>query len=134
MDVVAHFKSARNILAIPSDVVVFHEGEPGKEMYVLLSGTADISVGGEVVETARAGSLVGEMALINPGGRSATVITRSDCKFVAIDTRQFDMLVRESPEFARHVMEVMAERLRRMNDRLTEAIGELAVRGRRPRH
>jgi CRP-like cAMP-binding protein len=133
MDVIAYFKAARNILAVPPGVVVFNEGEPGKDMYVLLEGTAEISVGGDVVEIAQAGALLGEMALVDASRRSATVITQSACRFVSVDTRQFDLLVRESPEFARHVMRVMAERLRNMNERLRLAIGELSVKGRRPR-
>jgi CRP-like cAMP-binding protein len=114
-------------------LILFNEGEPGKDMYVLIKGTAEVSIGGDVVEVAEPGALLGEMALVNSALRSATVVTRTDCQVVSIDVRQFDMLVRESPEFARHVMTVMAERLRRMNDRLREAIGELSVRGRRPR-
>ncbi len=133
MDVIAHFKGARNIVSVPSGLVLFREGEPGKDMYVLLQGLAEVSVGGEVVEVAAPGSLLGEMALVDTAVRSATVVTRSNCQFVSVDTRQFDMLVRESPEFARHVMTVMADRLRRMNERLKEAVGELSVRGRRPR-
>jgi len=133
MDVVAHFKGARNVSSIPTGLVLFREGEPGKEMYILLQGTAEISVGGDVVEMATPGALLGEMALVDSSARSATVITRSDCKFVAIDGKQFDLLVRESPEFARHVMTVMANRLRTMNERLKEAISEVGVHGRRPR-
>jgi len=133
MDVVAHFKGARNVSSIPTGLVLFREGEPGKEMYILLQGTAEISVGGDVVEMATPGALLGEMALVDSSARSATVITRSDCKFVAVDGKQFDLLVRESPEFARHVMTVMANRLRTMNERLKEAISEVGVHGRRPR-
>ena len=133
MDVVAHFKGARNLRSIPFGLVLFREGEPGTEMYILMQGTAEISVGGDVVEVARPGALLGEMALVDSSARSATVITRSDCKFVAVDGKQFDLLVRESPEFARHVMTVMANRLRTMNERLREAISEVGVHGRRPR-
>lgn len=133
MDVVAHFKGARNVSSIPPGLVLFREGEPGKEMFILLQGTAEISVGGDVVELATPGALLGEMALVDSSARSATVITRSDCKFVAVDGKQFDLLVRESPEFARHVMTVMANRLRTMNERLKEAISEVGVHGRRPR-
>jgi CRP/FNR family transcriptional regulator, cyclic AMP receptor protein len=103
-------------------------------MYVLLQGTVEISVGGDVVELAHSGALLGEMALVDSAQRSATATTRTDCRFVLVDARQFDLLVRESPEFARHVMKTMAERLRHMNERLREAIGELSVPGgRRPR-
>jgi CRP/FNR family cyclic AMP-dependent transcriptional regulator len=132
MDVISHFKGART-QSVPAGLILFNEGEPGKDMYVLIKGTAEVSIGGDVVEVAEPGALLGEMALVNSALRSATVVTRTDCQVVSIDVRQFDMLVRESPEFARHVMTVMAERLRRMNDRLREAIGELSVRGRRPR-
>ena len=118
---------------MPTGLVLFREGEPGTNMYVLMEGLAEVSFGGEVLEIARPGALLGEMALVNSSIRSATVITRADCRLISIDISQFDALVRESPEFARHVMTVMAERLRHMNERLKEAIGELSVRGRRPR-
>lgn len=132
MDVVAYFKGART-LNTPAGVIVFREGEPGKDMYVLLQGIAEVSIGGDVVELAKPGALLGEMALVDSSARSATVITVSECRFVTVDNRQFDLLVRESPEFARHVMAVMAARLRRMNERLREAITEVGVHGRRPR-
>jgi CRP-like cAMP-binding protein len=133
VDLIAHFGKARNVQSVPKDVVLFAEGDPGTSMYVLIKGIADIHVGGEIVETAVAPALLGEMALIDSSVRSATVITRSSCRLVSIDVRQFDLLIRESPEFARQVMAVMAHRLRTMNERLKEAIGELSVRGRRPK-
>jgi len=114
-------------------VIVFQEGEPGKDMYVLLQGSAQVSLGGDVIELAREGALLGEMALVDSAARSATVTTISACRFVSVDARQFDLLVRESPQFARHVMKIMAERLRRMNERLREAVAEVGVHGRRPR-
>jgi CRP-like cAMP-binding protein len=134
MDVLAHFRQARNAVTMPRGQVLFAEGEPGTHMYVLLWGRAEISVGGEVLEAAGPGALLGEMALVSTAPRSATVVAGTECKLVAVDVKQFDLLARESPEFARHVMTVMAERLRRTNERLREALSELAVRGgRRPK-
>jgi CRP/FNR family transcriptional regulator, cyclic AMP receptor protein len=133
MDLIAHFREARSVVSVPSGLVLFREGEPGTNMYVLMEGEAVVCVGDEVVEVAKAGALLGEMAMVNSTVRSATVITRTDCRLVSIEMPQFDMLIRESPEFARHVMTVIADRLRRVNERLKEALGELSVRGRRPR-
>lgn len=133
MDLIRHFGHARNVVAMPAGAVVFAEGDAASHMYVLIEGEAAISVGGDIVEQARAPALLGEMALVDASPRSATVFATSACRLVLIDTRQFDLLVRESPEFARQVMTVMAGRLRAMNARLREAIGELSVRGRRPR-
>ena len=118
---------------MPTGAVLFGEGDPGTHMYVLLEGTADICVGDDVVENAQPPALLGEMALVDSSPRSATVVLRTPCRLIAIDTRQFDLLVRESPEFARQVMTVMARRLRVMNQNLHQAIGELSVRGKRPR-
>jgi CRP-like cAMP-binding protein len=61
---------------------------------------------------------------VNASVRSATVVTRSSCRVLSIDRPQFDLLVRESPEFARHVMTVIADRLRHMNERLKRAVIE----------
>ena len=129
MDVLEHFRKARNIQTMPRGSVLFAEGQSGSNMYVLVQGRADISVGGEVLESAVPGSLLGEMALVSSAPRSATVVAATECKLVAVDIKQFDLLARESPEFARHVMTVMANRLRHTNERLREALREIGVRG-----
>ena len=122
MDLLAHFRKARNVVTMPRGAVLFSQGQPGDKMYVLIQGRAEISVGGQVVENALPGALIGEMALVSSAPRSATVTAGTDCKLVAVDVQQFDLLVRESPEFARHVMAVIADRLRRTNERLKEAL------------
>jgi CRP-like cAMP-binding protein len=127
INVLEHFQNARHVVSIPAGQAIFHEGERGTVMYVLLEGMVDVSIGGLMVELAQPGTLLGEMALVDGTERSATAIARSDCRLVSIDARQFDLLVQETPAFARHVMRVIAERLRRMNERLREAFAELTV-------
>lgn len=122
MDLISHFQGARNLVFIQAGVPLFNEGEPGNTMYVLMEGSATVVVAGHVIEIADPGSLLGEMALVDSSVRSATAIARSNCYVLPINMTQFDLLVRESPEFARHVMMVMAGRLRRMNQRLLEAV------------
>jgi len=122
MDLIAHFQGARNLVFIQAGVPLFNEGEPGKTMYVLMEGLAAVVVAGQAIEVARPGALLGEMALVDSSVRSATAIARTNCRLLPINRAQFDLLVRESPEFARHVMMVMASRLRRMNQRLIEAV------------
>ena len=63
---------------------------------------------------------MGEMSLIDDSVRSATVMARTECLLLAIGRAEFDLLIRETPAFARHVMGVMASRLRRMNERMEE--------------
>ena len=82
-------------------------------MYILMSGTAEIIVHDRVMETAEAGTILGEMAIIDDSTRSATVIAKTDCKFLPIERERFIFLVQQKPEFALHVMKVLTHRLRR---------------------
>jgi len=101
-----------DVLVVPAGDTVFSEGEPGDSMYVVVSGTAEISVRGKRVETAKTGTIFGEMALIDNSPRSATVVAVEDCSLIAINATRFSALTREAPDFALHVMRAMADRLR----------------------
>jgi len=113
MDLVNMFRHQIDLQTIPAGQALFREGELGDFMYVIMSGTADIMVHDRVVETASAGTIVGEMAIIDDGPRSATVIAKSDCKILPIERERFNFLVQQKPEFAQYVMRVLADRLRR---------------------
>lgn len=86
-------------------------------MYVLISGSADVMVGDEVIESAGPGTFLGELALIDAAPRAATVVATADCRLVSLDQEQFHVLIRGTPYFATEVMKVMADRLRRMDCR-----------------
>lgn len=103
------------IVKVPAGEPLFVEGEEGHLMFVLASGSAEVMIGNRVVENLQQGNIVGEMGLVSPGPRSASVIATSDCEFVAIDEKRFQFLVQQTPFFATQVMRVMAERLRNLN-------------------
>ncbi len=103
------------IVNVPAGEALFHEGEEGRMMYVLTTGVAEVLVNHRVVETLTHGSIVGEVGIVLPGPRSASVIAKSDCEFVAVDDKRFQFLVQQTPFFATQVMRVMAERLRKVN-------------------
>lgn len=103
---------------VPSGSTLFCAGEPGYYLYVLLKGEAEIMVDDVVVETAKPGSVIGEMALLDSQPRSATVFCPQECSFAQIDRPRFEFLVRQNPTFALDVMKIMSERLRSTNKRL----------------
>lgn len=108
-------------ITIQAGQALFREGEECHQMYVLETGTAEVFVHGRVVETLAHGSIVGEMGLVSSGPHSASVITRTDCEFVAVDQKRFQFLVQQTPFFAIQVMRMMAERLRATNKLLVAA-------------
>src|SRR4051812_38039033 len=102
MDLKEHFAKARNIITLPPNEVLFRLGDPAESMFVILHGQLDILVSNKLVEIAGPGDVVGEMALVDLGTRSATVVTRTRANLVPIDIAHFDLLILEDPGFARH--------------------------------
>jgi CRP/FNR family cyclic AMP-dependent transcriptional regulator len=111
------FKSSSDAIDVEPGHVLFREGELGDAMFVVLDGAVDVSCGGQVIETIGAGGIVGEMALIDTGPRSASATSATPSRLVRVDKQEFTYLVQEHPTFALQVMAVMAERLRRANER-----------------
>jgi len=92
---------------------LFKEGEAGHLMYILMSGTAMIFVRERLVETAEAGAIVGEMAMLDEAVRTATVVAKTDCRFLPIERKRFNFLIQQTPNFALHIMRTIADRLRK---------------------
>ena len=92
-------------------------GDAGETMYVVMEGEVEILDGLTLLETAGAGSIVGELALIDDEPRSATVVAKTDCRLVPVDRKRFQYMVQETPFFALAVMKLVADRLRKKNAR-----------------
>ena len=120
MDLNDFFKAETDFFAVPADELIFRQGAPADSMYVLLEGTAEVSIGEHVVETAQAGALLGELALIDYSPRAATVRAKTPCKLLPIDEARFHQLIAQTPQFATHVMKIMAGRLRRVGTLVTD--------------
>lgn len=109
------FSNNPDIIHVEAGQTLFSEEEEGHLMFVLTKGSAEVIVNNRVVETLQHGNIVGEMGIVSPGPRSATVVASTDCDFVAIDEKRFLYLVQQTPYFATQVMRVLAERLRVAN-------------------
>ena len=114
MDIRGLFKNAKDAKKFKAGKTICKEGAVGDLMYVVLDGELEVSADGKLIEVARPGDVVGEMALIDTKARSATVVARSDCRLVPINEKRFLVLVHETPIFALLVMRALADRLRRM--------------------
>jgi CRP-like cAMP-binding protein len=112
------FENERDTEAFPAGQAVFHQGDPGEHVFVVVKGEVDILIDGELVETVEAGGAFGEMALLENKPRSASAIVRSDAALVRIDRRRFEFLIQQTPYFSLQLMTIMAERLRRSDKKL----------------
>jgi CRP-like cAMP-binding protein len=98
--------------------VIFREGDPAQELFIVQSGEIEIRLGNRVLEVLPQYSIFGEMALIDAAPRSATAVAVSDVKLVPVSEKQFLFLISNTPYFALNVMRVMARRLRAANNTL----------------
>jgi CRP-like cAMP-binding protein len=92
--------------------VVTREGEEGTGFFVILEGSAEVSIAGERRRTLGPGEALGEMALIDRGPRSATVAATTDLLCLALTPWEFRSFVEEHPSVAWALLEAMAQRLR----------------------
>lgn len=95
--------------------VIFAEGQAGREMFLVRTGSVDLRIGDEVVETVEQGGIFGEMALVDPAPRSATAVAGPNCTLVLVEPDSFNDLLRRVPGLGLEVMKVMARRLRKAN-------------------
>jgi len=96
---------------------IFRAYDMGAEMYVVLEGTVEITIGPNFVEALGPGEPFGEMALIDQAPRTATAVAKTACKLAVIPEKRFLFMVQQTPHFALQIMKVMADRLRKMNAR-----------------
>lgn len=106
------FRRAQQQVPYEAGAQIFAQGERGDQMFVITSGQVDVEIDGDLIATLGPGDLLGEMALIDAGPRSASAIARSQCTLSPIDRARFMFLVQETPYFALQVMHSLAERLR----------------------
>ena len=96
--------------------VIFDAGEKGGEMFLVLQGDISITLQGAEIDRLATGDLFGEMSLVEERPRSARAVARTGSRLMRIDRTAFRTLVKESPDFALHVMSAMSARLRRFID------------------
>ncbi len=112
----------------PKGAYLFHHGDSGERMYLILDGKVRISrnVGGmgeEALAVLGPGEVFGEMALLDESPRSADAIVHESCQLLSIPKDAFDDLLFSRKELAYEVLwgfvRLLSTRLRETNDKLT---------------
>lgn len=92
--------------------VLCREGESGGEFFVIVSGTAAVKHGGRDVSQLGAGNFFGEIALIDRGPRTATVVTTSAMRCLVLSYSQFRNVLRQNGAIAIAVLDQLGQRIR----------------------
>ena len=97
--------------------VITREGESGLGFFVIENGNATVSLKGEIVRTLGPGDHFGEIALIDSGVRSATIVAGTDLRCRGMSAWEFKPFVEEHPEVAWALLESLVGRLRESESR-----------------
>jgi CRP-like cAMP-binding protein len=89
------------------------QGDTGLDCFVIVDGSASVYVGGDHVATLPAGSMVGEMALVDHRPRTASVVADTAMRLLRFDARHFRKLLDEMPKASERVMRLLTERSKR---------------------
>jgi CRP-like cAMP-binding protein len=94
------------------------EGEIGDSAFLIMSGTCEVVIGTAAgpltVGTVGANQLVGEIALLHSGRRTATIRAQTPVSCLMLSKDVFFHLLREFPDFSLAVMRDLANRLERL--------------------
>jgi CRP/FNR family transcriptional regulator, cyclic AMP receptor protein len=99
-------------IEVPKEKTLTREGDPGREFFVVVEGSATARRGGRKVATIGPGSFFGELALLDQGPRAATVTADTDMQLLVLTSRAFSSLLAEMPSVSRRILRGMGERLR----------------------
>lgn len=113
--------------------VILREGEEGNSAFLITLGSVEVIIGegnkAKTVASLGQGDVFGEMSLLEPGPRSATIkaVTDTECTVTSYD--DFMASIQDDPEQAIKFMKTLVLRLRQMN----EVMGKMDPQRRRMR-
>jgi CRP/FNR family transcriptional regulator, cyclic AMP receptor protein len=110
-----------------SGAYIFHEGEPGNRLYIIVAGEVRISrqipgAGEEALAVLKSGAMFGEMAVFDKSERSTDAIAHGGATLLTISRPEFEMLLEFNRELGTKVLwaviKMLSQRLRSTNDSL----------------
>ncbi|MCX6516124.1 MAG: cyclic nucleotide-binding domain-containing protein [Actinobacteria bacterium] len=101
--------------ALKAGTIIMDQGQTGREAYVILEGSATIKRNGKKIGTAKAGTVVGELSLLDNGPRTASVIADSDVTLLVISERALKGAIDNIPAISRKLLKALATRVRELD-------------------
>jgi CRP-like cAMP-binding protein len=112
----------RDIASLQSDYaaeesdVLTEQGSQGDDFFIIVSGKANVIRNGVRVAQLGPGEFFGEMAPLDGGPRTATVVADTEMQLSVLSGRDFSLLLASFPTVARKILTEMSARIRRANE------------------
>jgi CRP/FNR family transcriptional regulator, cyclic AMP receptor protein len=99
---------------VPAGKTLTRQGQPGQEFVIILEGTASATRNGRRVATLGPGDYFGEIALLDPGERTATVVAETPMLIAVVTPNEFGQMIDEVPPLAHKIMRGLARQIREL--------------------
>ncbi len=109
--------SSSDVVTLRAGRTIIEEGKPGKEAFVILSGTATIRKGSRRIRQVGEGAIVGELALFDGGARSASVVCDTDCEVLVLSRGSLMRVLESVPPISHKLLANMAGMVRDLDKR-----------------
>jgi CRP/FNR family transcriptional regulator, cyclic AMP receptor protein len=112
-------------IAVEAGKVLTKRGEPGLEFFIIIEGEANATRKGVDLATLGPGSFFGELALLDGGQRTATVVAETDMRLLVLSRSEFNELHRTAPSVSKKMILELGVRLRATDEKInpTPALG-----------
>jgi len=100
---------------IPAGKALCEQGSIGREAFVIVDGTAEVRRNKKKVASLGPGTCVGELALLDHGPRTASVIASTDLTALVIGVREFTGIIDAIPSISHKIMKSLASKVRELD-------------------
>ena len=123
-DVLTSISDKMELLRLPAGKVLFNEGEFGDTLYLIIEGELAILSDDIEIVTRRRGECVGELALLDPSPRNATVKSKTDSSLLKLHRNDFNRTLASSWEAVCSVFKMLVRKLRAETEQKISIIRE----------
>jgi len=105
-------EKAIEVVEYDADQNVVKEGDPGDAFYVIFEGAAVVNRNDRTIAKLGEGDHFGELALLSPAPRNATVVTTEPSKLGVLNAKAFEKVLFEVPTVMPRLLTALATRAR----------------------
>jgi CRP/FNR family cyclic AMP-dependent transcriptional regulator len=96
----------------PTGAAIVEEGAVSSSFFVILEGQAKVVRKGRTVKRLMGGDFFGEISLLDPGPRTATVVAESNVRVLDLAGKDFLDVLADEPQLSIRILQELAKRLR----------------------
>jgi len=111
-DVLLDVAAVLEELEVPAGTTVFRQGDRGDSLYIVAAGSVRVHTEAHTINVLGPHDVFGEMALLDPEPRAASVTAETDVHLLRLDREPFVELMDDHIEIVRGVVAMLCERLR----------------------